>query len=438
MRMGFSFAISAVVFAAIVLTSASVASGQESSVGILEEQRLEGAGQEFGTAIDVDGDILAVGIPGEASFGAVQLYSRTETGWQQLQRLEPDTGPPTDANDFIAFGHSIDLDGDTLVVGAPSVFGGNASSVFVFTRVGDTWELQQRLQLDGPGNDLFGVDVGISGDTLVVGSLAEIGRVLVYTRIGDEWNQVQEIVADIAAPTDLGFGRSVALQGETLVIGNDGFGGRVDVYSRVDELWVESQVISTGETFDENFGRFVSLDEDTLAIGRSSFAQDSDTTSGTVLVLTREAGVWIEQDEIQTGTVDGFFNQDIALDGDTIVVGRGDDIGSVDLFIRSGDGWTREAEFVPSIPPRRTFSGVIAIGEGQVFAGFPQSEVVFIFDQNSRDVTAACNGHDVTVLLAAGDQPTDGPDVILGTDGPDVINAGAGNDIICSGDGDGP
>ena len=53
-----------------------------------------------------------------------------------------------------------------------------------------------------------------------------------------------------------------------------------------------------------------------------------------------------------------------------------------------------------------------------------------------QGTVATCGGHTPTVLLANGDQPTDGPDVILGTDGPDVINAGAGNDIICSGDGD--
>ena len=42
-----------------------------------------------------------------------------------------------------------------------------------------------------------------------------------------------------------------------------------------------------------------------------------------------------------------------------------------------------------------------------------------------------CGGEDVTVNLALGEAPTDGPDVILGTDGDDVINGLGGNDIIC-------
>ncbi len=38
---------------------------------------------------------------------------------------------------------------------------------------------------------------------------------------------------------------------------------------------------------------------------------------------------------------------------------------------------------------------------------------------------------DATVVLANGDQPTEGDDVIVGTSGRDIINAGGGNDIVC-------
>jgi len=48
---------------------------------------------------------------------------------------------------------------------------------------------------------------------------------------------------------------------------------------------------------------------------------------------------------------------------------------------------------------------------------------------------ALCNGQAVTVDLGEGQQPTNGPDVILGTPGDDVINGMAGDDAICGGDG---
>ncbi len=46
-----------------------------------------------------------------------------------------------------------------------------------------------------------------------------------------------------------------------------------------------------------------------------------------------------------------------------------------------------------------------------------------------------CNGMMATVILAAGDMPTEGADIILGTPGNDVINGLGGNDVICAGDG---
>ena len=49
----------------------------------------------------------------------------------------------------------------------------------------------------------------------------------------------------------------------------------------------------------------------------------------------------------------------------------------------------------------------------------------------ATDAPGTCNGLAVTVDLAAGDQPTDDRDIILGTENDDVISAGRGNDVIC-------
>jgi Ca2+-binding RTX toxin-like protein len=46
-------------------------------------------------------------------------------------------------------------------------------------------------------------------------------------------------------------------------------------------------------------------------------------------------------------------------------------------------------------------------------------------------VAPRCAGRAVTVMLALGDQPGTGNDVILGRPGIDVINAGNGNDTVC-------
>jgi Ca2+-binding RTX toxin-like protein len=51
-------------------------------------------------------------------------------------------------------------------------------------------------------------------------------------------------------------------------------------------------------------------------------------------------------------------------------------------------------------------------------------------------MTSTCNGQAVTVNLAHGDEPTEGPDVIVGTSGDDVIDALGGADVVCARGGD--
>lgn len=63
---------------------------------------------------------------------------------------------------------------------------------------------------------------------------------------------------------------------------------------------------------------------------------------------------------------------------------------------------------------------------------------VAVFAGRGSPASAAgpmCMTRPATVVLGAGDLPTDDFDVILGTPGPDVINALGGNDVINGGPG---
>ena len=75
---------------------------------------------------------------------------------------------------FDEFGHSVALSGDTVVVGAHyDTIGANAlqGSAYVFIRNGLAWALQKKLVANNGGaEDLFGSSVAINGDTVVVGA----------------------------------------------------------------------------------------------------------------------------------------------------------------------------------------------------------------------------------------------------------------------------
>jgi hypothetical protein len=116
----------------------------------------------FGAALALDGDWLAVGAPGvdlegARNAGAVYLFQRTGDAWQELTRLLPDP-----AQFDARFGSALAMDGETLAVGAPyehNPGSGNASgAVYVFVRSGNNWEKQAHLAVtDGMPFDLLAV-----------------------------------------------------------------------------------------------------------------------------------------------------------------------------------------------------------------------------------------------------------------------------------------
>lgn len=150
----------------------------------------------------------------------------------------------SDAATTDEFGWSVatSSDGTTVIVGSKTddnSGGSNAGSAYVFTKVGNNWIQQTRLQADDAAvNDQFGYSVALSsdGNTAIVGSRLDTnsggsnaGSAYVFTRSGITWSQQTRLQASDAAASDL-FGHSVALSadGNTALIGayqDDNSGG---------------------------------------------------------------------------------------------------------------------------------------------------------------------------------------------------------------------
>jgi len=188
-------------------------------------------GDDFGNAVALSGDTLAVGAQRDAigtnnAQGSVYVFTRSGTGWAFQQKLTASDGA---LGDF--FGAAVALHGDTLAAGAPSdTIGANTGqgSAYVFARTGTAWAFRQKLfAADGEARDNFGGAVALSGDLLVAGALfnkvgtsTQQGSAYVYTRIGN-WQQQQKLTASDGASGDL-FGGAVAISGDTVVVGADG------------------------------------------------------------------------------------------------------------------------------------------------------------------------------------------------------------------------
>ena len=206
----------------------------------------------FGAVVSIDGDTLAVGRPhhfGHTEYrGEVWMYARDTPGnrtssWSLIQIVR---APDGRAGDY--FAGSLDLDGDTLVVGAaqaePHGVETDAGSAYVFTRStagvpSSLWTFRQKLQSPTRlEHDYFGFAVAVDGDVVIAGAPQRdqsadgnqvegymdgqnIGAVFVFARAtpGDRTSEfvlLDRLETEYPRDDDW-FGASVAVDGDVLV-----------------------------------------------------------------------------------------------------------------------------------------------------------------------------------------------------------------------------
>ena len=146
-----------------------------------EVTRLSGSdielGDNFGKSVAVSVDTAIVGADSEDAggqeAGAAYVFQRDEGGannWGEVVKLTA-----SDAETFDAFGFSVAIDVNTLVVGAflESSAGNLAGAVYIFERDqggADNWGEVNKHTASAIAEDLFGVSVSVSGDTTLVGA----------------------------------------------------------------------------------------------------------------------------------------------------------------------------------------------------------------------------------------------------------------------------
>jgi len=181
---------------------------------------------QHGWSADISGDTAILGAIGEDDggngAGAAYVFTRSAGVWTEEMKLVA-----SDATMDNAFGWSVSIDGDTAVVGAPMSTGGGAA--YVFTRSGGMWTQQQKLTADdGATGDQFGMSIDLEGETVVVGAPGDddggssAGSAYVFVRTAGVWTQRQKIAANDPSVSAM-FGE-VAISGNSIVVGAEGGG----------------------------------------------------------------------------------------------------------------------------------------------------------------------------------------------------------------------
>ncbi len=235
--------------------------------------------------------------------------------------------------------------------------GRSAAATFV------TGEDVKLIASDDSNGDLFGRSLSIDGNTMVVGANGDdnfngggAGSAYIFERDADgNWIQVKKLVGSDTASDDR-FGRAVWISGDTVAVGaplNDTTvapdAGAVYVFERDEggaNFWgeVTKVVAADGELGDE-FGNDLALDGDTLVVG-VRFDNDAGTAAGSAYVFSRDtggAGNWGQVKKLlaSDGAMNDLFGRTVGVSGDVIVVGaplHASSLGAAYLFERDAGG----------------------------------------------------------------------------------------------------
>ncbi len=301
-----------------------------------------------------------------------------------------------------AFGTSVSVSGDTVVIGAPgedsSATGVNgneldngalsAGAAYVFVRDGIIWKQEAYLKASNAEElDLFAESVAVSGDTIVVGALYEdssatgvngdqnnnsrksAGAAYVFVRSGTSWSQEAYLKASNAQANDW-FGLAVAVSGNTIVVGADHessnatgvngdqsdnsvpSAGAAYVFVRSGTSWSQEAYLkaSNPDPYDL-FGRAVAISGDTIVVGarqegsnatgvNGNQSNNSELTSGAAYVFRRSGTSWSQEAYLKASNTDwgDQFGYSVAVSGDTIVVSAPVEDGCATGVNGTGDG----------------------------------------------------------------------------------------------------
>tara|TARA_R110002073_G_scaffold239285_1_gene400696 strand:- start:225213 stop:229085 length:3873 start_codon:yes stop_codon:yes gene_type:complete len=249
-------------------------------------QTIEGTQQDdaFGASIALAGSTLAIGMPDGPSGGEVKIMRRDAAGLFQNELTSGRGDLTQDAH----FGHGVSLYQNQLLISAPDDATGTGS-VFAmeYDSVTGTWSTQTPLTLPTlVSGSRFGYAVTQSQSHAIIGIPAtgiEPGRLAIYPRTQQGFGQ-PTIITEPPGITQEGFGAYIAAKDNKLMVGYDDPSASIaHVMINGANTYQHLQTISapSGDA-GARFGSAMAIGAETLFIGSSNQTLDIIAGAGAV------------------------------------------------------------------------------------------------------------------------------------------------------------
>ena len=304
-------------------------------------------GDEFGLSVAIDGNTVVVGARRDdenaIDAGAAYIYEWQGAAWVQIKKI---LASDSSFND--RFGRDVDIDGDTVVIGAryDDVGATDSGSVYIFERnQGGTnnWGEVKKITAGDPQHEAhFGVRLALQGDQLLVGAPAHsssphhgAGYLFERNQGGpNNWGQVKKFVGSDSNAADA-FAVGLEIDDDTIVLGarlHDSAGnnaGAAYIFERNHggpDNWGEVVKITASDpATDAEFGKEVAIEGDVVVIG-APHKNELGASSGAVYIFERDDGGpnnWGEVDKLVpgNGAAGDAFGWSVLLHNNNLIIG---------------------------------------------------------------------------------------------------------------------
>ena len=253
----------------------------------------------FGLAVAISGNYVIVGanenddLGPESGSAYIFVYDDEDGMWKEQIKLLPSDGENSDN-----FGCSVDIAGDFAIVGShrDDDHGSSSGAAYIFKRENDIWSEQAKITpADGSEYDHFGFDVAISDQYAIIGAYADdakgtkSGSAYIFENINGSWQQIIKLIPKDGIQEDF-FGMSVGISGNTVLVGaygdddNGSRSGAAYIFQCIQEQWTEVKKISSSDgDSNDYFGFSVAISDNNAVIGAYR-DEDYGAASGSIYI----------------------------------------------------------------------------------------------------------------------------------------------------------
>lgn len=306
--------------------------------------------ENFGYSVAISGNKLVVGAPGSGNTTGGRVYTFTLNGGEWIADSQPLILPLLNPGD--EFGAAVDIEGETLAVGAPKYDVSpsiNNGAVFIFTRSGNSWSLQDTLinpvedyTGDTRRTDEFGVALDLDANKIIVGApndrtgISSISGSATVFQMGNPWTHVgQKLIGSQAFGN---FGGSVSISNDRVIVSCStcNSNGTISFYHLTGLSWQPKLTNYTINGTASSFGKSVSLDGNWAVVGSPTSGTNNN---GSAYLAFYDGSNWnVGTNPIKIGNSGDQVGHSVAINENTLVIGSSKSLRGIAFVFRNING----------------------------------------------------------------------------------------------------